>query len=81
MAAKKSTAKTAPVAPPPRRHPDAFEVLKSEDTASQALAKLATTSALSAVTLKSYSGAGDALEVADLLPEMKKAGEEAVAGN
>ncbi|NMM82419.1 hypothetical protein B2J86_16025 [Acidovorax sp. SRB_14] len=45
------------------------------------MAKLATTSALSAVTLKSYSGAGDALDVADLVPEMKKAGEEAVAGN
>ena len=81
MAAKKSTAKTAPVAPPPRRHPDAFEVVKSKDTKSQALAKLTTTSALTAVTLKRYSGAGDALEVPDLVTEMRKAGDEVVAGN
>lgn len=81
MAAKKSTAKPTPATPPAKRNPDAFEVVTSEDTTSQALAKLATTSALSAITLKRYSGAGDALEVADLVPEMKKAGDEVVAGN
>lgn len=81
MAAKKSTAKTAPAAPPPKSDPNAFKVVKSEDTTSQTLAKLATTSVLSAVTLKRYSGAGDSLNVADLVPEMKKAGDEVVAGN
>ena len=85
MAAKKSTAKTAsatpPATPPAKRNPDAFEILKSEDTQSQALAKLATNSVLSAVTLKRYSNAGDDLEVADLVTEMRKAGGEVVAGD
>lgn len=36
---------------------------------------------LSAVTLKRYSGAGDALEVPDLVIEMRKAGDEVVDGN
>ena len=81
MAAKKSTAKTASATPPAKRNPDAFEILKSEDTQSQALAKLATNSVLSAVTLKRYSNAGDDLEVADLVTEMRKAGGEVVAGD
>ena len=81
MAAKKSSPKTAPVTPPAKRDPNAFEVVASKDTTSQALAKLATTSVLSAVTLKRYSGAGDALEVPDLVTEMRKAGDEVVAGN
>ena len=82
MAAKKSSPKTAPAAPPiKKRNPDAFEILKSEDTQSQALAKLATNSVLSAVTLKRYSNAGDDLEVADLVTEMRKAGGEVVAGD
>ena len=81
MAARKSTAKTASATPPAKRNPDAFEILKSEDTQSQALAKLATNSVLSAVTLKRYSNAGDDLEVADLVTEMRKAGGEVVAGD
>ena len=81
MAAKKSSPKTAPATPPAKRNPDAFEILKSEDTQSQALAKLATNSVLSAVTLKRYSNAGDDLEVADLVTEMRKAGGEVVAGD
>ena len=81
MAAKKSSPKTAPVTLPRKRDPNAFEVVKSEDTTSQALAKLATTSVLSAVTLKRYSGAGDALDVADLVAEMRNAGNEVVAGD
>ena len=36
---------------------------------------------LSAATLKQYSGAGEDLEVSDLVAEMKKAGDEAVAGD
>ena len=74
-------AKNLPAATPAKRNPDAFEVVKSEDTTSQALAKLATTSVLSAVTLKRYSGGGDALEMPDLVTEMRKAGDEVVAGN
>ena len=81
MAAKKSSPKTAPVTPPAKRDPNAFEVVASKDTTSQALAKLATTSVLSAVTLKRYSNAGDDLEVADLVTEMRKAGGEVVAGD
>lgn len=81
MTTKKTTAKTRLVAPRAKKsNPDAFKVAKSEDTTSQALAKLATTSVLTAVTLKSYSGCGDALEVADLVAEMKKVGDEAVGG-
>ena len=81
MAAKKSSPKTAPAAPPAKRNPNAFEVEAGKDTTSQALAKLATNSVLSAVTLKRYSGAGDALEVPDLVTEMRKAGNEVVEGN
>ena len=77
MATKKTTKATSPA----KRNPDAFEILKSEDTQSQALAKLATNSVLSAVTLKRYSNAGDDLEVADLVTEMRKAGGEVVAGD
>ena len=81
MAAKKSSPKTAPVTPPAKRNPDAFEIVASADSQSQALAKLATNSVLSAVTLKRYSNAGDDLEVADLVTEMRKAGGEVVAGD
>lgn len=85
MAAKKSTprksATVSKVSPPRRANPDAFEVVQGKDTKSQSLAKLATTSVLSAFTLKSYSSAGDDLEVPDLVVEMRKAGDEAVAGD
>jgi hypothetical protein len=67
--------------PPTKRDPDTFQVARSEDTESQAMAKLATTSVLSAVTLKRYSGGGDTLEMPDLVNEMRKAGDEVVAGN
>ena len=50
-------------------------------TPSNALAKLATTSALSAFTLKQYAGCGDELEITDLLAAMKRAGDRAVAGD
>lgn len=69
MATKKTTKATSPA----KSDPNAFEVVKSEDTKSQALAKLTTTSSLAAVTLKRYSGAGDEMDVADLLTEMRKA--------
>ena len=81
MVTKKTTAKKALAATPAKRKPDAFEVVASKDTTSQALAKLATTSVLSAVTLKRYTGAGDTLEMPDLVDEMRKAGDEVVDGN
>ena len=79
MAAKKATAKKTPGAPP-KRNPNAFEILDRTDTPSQALAKMATNSVLSAVTLKSYSNAED-IEIPDLVQEMRKAGDEVVAGD
>ena len=81
MVTKKATAKKPQATTPKKSDPNAFTVAKSTDTTSQALAKLATTSVLSAVTLKRYSGAGNALEVPDLVVEMRKAGDEVVAGN
>lgn len=81
MATKKANAKKTTAATPAKRNPEAFEVVKSTDTTSQAMAKLVTTSVLSAVTLKRYSGAGDALEMPDLVGEMRKAGDEVVGGN
>jgi hypothetical protein len=80
MATKKS-ATVSKTSPQRRADPNAFEVEQNEDTRSQSLAKLATTSVLSAFTLKSYSSAGDDLEVPDLVVEMRKAGDEAVAGD
>ena len=77
MATKKTTKATSPA----KRDPNTFEVVDDGSTTSQALAKLATNSVLSAVTLKRYSGAGDALEVPDLVIEMRKAGNEVVEGN
>ena len=81
MVTKKTTVKKPLAATPAKRNPEAFEVVASKDTTSQALAKLATTSVLSAVTLKRYSGGGDALEIPDLVVEMRKAGDEVVDGN
>jgi hypothetical protein len=77
MATKKATTKTAQAA----SDTNTFKVVKSKDTHSQTLAKLVTASALSAVTAKQFSGAGDDLEVHDLVVAMKKAGDEAVAGD
>ena len=81
MVTKKATAKKPPAATPAKRNPDAIEGVVKKETTSQALAKLATTSVLSAVTLKRYSGGGDALGVPDLVDEMRKAGDEVVGGN
>ena len=81
MVTKKATAKKTPAATPAKRNPEAFEVVASKDTKSQALAKLVTDSVLSAVTLKRYTGAGDTLEMPDLVDEMRKAGDEVVDGN
>lgn len=78
------TKKTRPKATEPsstKSDPDAFKVESSKDTKSQTLARLVTGSVLSAATLKQFSCAGGELEVADLVVEMKKAGNEAVAGD
>lgn len=50
-------------------------------TDSQALAAVVTRSGMTAKTIKSYSSCGDALELADVMGEMRKAGEEVVAGD
>ncbi len=77
MATKKTTKATSPA----KSDPNAFKVTESKDTRSQTLAKLVAGGVLSAATLKQYSGAGEDLEVSDLVVEMKKAGDEAVAGD
>lgn len=81
MAAKKATAKSAAGAPPAKGDPDAFEVDLRKATESQALAKLATTSILAAKTVKAYTHSGAEMEMRDLVVEMRKAGDEAVAGD
>ena len=78
MVTKKATTKKLPA----KRDPNAFEVAASKETTSQTMANLVTTSsALSALTLKHYSGAGDGMEMTDLVDEMTKAGDEVVDGN
>lgn len=60
---------------------NAFKVEEGKQTKSQVLAQLVAGGVLSATTLKQFSGAGNDMEVSDLVAEMKKAGDEAVAGN
>lgn len=67
---------------PTSRNPNSFEVdTATKETNSEAIARLVTDGTTSALTLKTYSGTGDGLEVPDLVRAMKKAGDEAVAGN
>lgn len=80
MTVKKTTAKAAP-GKTRRANPDAFEYVEDKETRSQALAELVTGGVLSAAALKRYSGGGDDLEIPDLVVAVKKAGDEAVAGN
>ena len=65
MATKKTTKATSPA----KSDPNAFKVVESKDTRSQTLAKLVTGGVLSAATLKQFSGAGEDLEVSDLVAE------------
>ena len=83
MAAKKAAESKSTVIThqSPQDQAPAVEREASKNTRSQSLARLATTSVLSSITLKRYSGCGDDLDVNDLIVEMKKAGDEAVAGN
>ena len=82
-----ATAKKAPAPTPAKADPDGYR-LKAEEwgftidtTTSQSLAALSTRSALTATTYKAFAGGGDALEVTDLMGELRKAGDEVVAGN
>lgn len=69
------------VSPPCQANPGAFNFRKSEKTDSQLLAELVAGGVLSAATLEQYAGGGAALELTDLVTEMRKAGDEAVAGD
>ena len=82
MTTKKATVKKPAATTSKKPDSNTFTVAKSTDTTSQTMAKLVTTSsALSAFTLKQYSGAGDGMESTDLVDEMTKAGDEVVGGN
>ncbi|WP_218179376.1 hypothetical protein [Hydrogenophaga aromaticivorans] len=80
METKKTRPKAA-VPASPKSDPNAYKIAASKDTNSQTIAKLVTGSVLSAATLKQFSGGGEALDVADLVVEMKRAGDETVAGD
>lgn len=72
----------APTPRSPQANPNSFEVdAATKETNSEAIARLLTNGTTSALTLKTYSNTGDGLEVPDLVRAMKKAGDEAVAGN
>ena len=87
MVTRKSTPKTAPAATPAKPHPNSYQIKAEEwgftkgDTDSQVMAALSTRSALTATTYKAFAGGGDALEVTDLMGELRKAGEEVASGN
>ena len=74
--------------PPPSAKPDpnTFEMGASDgatadSTQSQMLAVLATKTSLAALAMKGYVGSQDDLMVKDLVTELKKAGDEIVAGD
>lgn len=72
---------------PAKSDPNGYQIKAEEwgftmaDTESQMRAALSTRSALTATTYKAYSGSGDALEVTDLMGELRKAGDEVASGN
>jgi len=55
--------------------------LTKDSSASQSLVALSTRSAMTATTYRSFATCGDKLEVSDLVAEMRKAGDEVVAGD
>lgn len=86
MATKKLLPATK-AATPAKADPNQYRIKAEEwgftkgDTDSQVLAALSTRSALTATTYKAFAGAGDELEVGDLMAELRKAGEEVAGGN
>ena len=87
MVTKKTTAKKPLAATPVKNDPNGYQIKAEEwgftknTTTSQSVAALSTRSALTATTYKAFAGGGDALEVTDLMGELRKAGDEVVAGN
>lgn len=87
MSAKKSTTKKLLVAIPEKTDPNKYLIaaedwgLKQGMSDSKCMAVLSTKSALTATTYKAFAGAGDSLEVTDVMGELRKAGDEVVAGN
>ena len=80
MATTKNTkGKTKDKTPP---DPNALRVeVRPDDNRSEKLAAMATTGAFTAATMHTYTGAGEALGVTELLAAMRKAGDETVAGD
>ncbi len=87
MVTRKSTPKKTPAATPAKTDTNDYKIKAEEwgftrgDTDSQVMAALVTRSAMTATTYKAYAGGGDALEVTDLMGELRKAGEEVAGGN
>ena len=87
MVTKKTNAEKPPAGTSAKADPDGYKIKAEEwgftkdDTDSQKIAALATRSALTATTFKAFAGGGDALEVTDLMGELRKAGEEVASGN
>ena len=78
MAATKNT-KGKDKTPP---DPNALRVeVQPDDNHSEKLAAMATAGAFTAATMHTYTGAGEALGVTELLAAMRKAGDETVAGD
>lgn len=69
---------TTTLTPPPR--PLAIDG-KPHETKSQSLARAVTSGTTNALTLHAFANCGDALDASDLVPAMKRAGDEAVAGD
>ncbi len=80
MATTKNTkGKTKDKTPP---DPNALRVeVRPDDNRSEKLAAMATAGAFTAATMHTYTGAGEALGVTELLAAMRKAGDETVAGD
>ena len=80
MATTKNTkGKTKDKTPP---DPNALRVeVQPDDNRSEKLAAMATAGAFTAATMHTYTGAGEALGVTELLAAMRKAGDETVAGD
>ena len=60
---------------------DGVDGVKEGMNQSELMAAVVTRSVMAAPTLKAYSGCDDALEVSDLVNELRKAGDEAVSGD